>query len=270
MIQPVISLASSAVPVTTDDVLNVDYSFASQLAATLVLRCLILTDDGELVPSVTELAAPAASTTGNFGLRLTGGILANVSLTVATAGIETGGIWAKLYIQRGKPITATQQLFLTSGFISSDVSLTYPSSGQVSPSFNAPPIVQQTISNPGPGAEISAQINASQPSELVGLTCDFITDVNVANRRISWTITTDFNRRSSFRVRTALTAGITYRVTFWLGGSMPADDTTAFFIYVPIPDACQGPFFTIETATDNIQAGDEFQNITVFSRVTPD
>ncbi|MBD3320254.1 MAG: hypothetical protein GF350_04075 [Chitinivibrionales bacterium] len=127
-----------------------------------------------------------------------------------------------------------------------------------------------TIADPAPGAELSSGPPAGHRLKIISIQFSMTASAAVANRTIDLLISqagVDFLR---FDFTIVHTAALTY--TYHLvPGMQQAAFTIGFDRFVPAPSDVY-LFFgqTIQTDTVNLQAGDQFNNISIYAFAWPD
>ena len=117
-------------------------------------------------------------------------------------------------------------------------------------------ILSITGTDPDAGAEISEVVPARRRWRILAVRFTFVTDATVADRLVHLHIDDGVNTFADICVTTAHQASVTKTYNFSNFGSTQLNPANC--LYIPLPPLPLSPGFRIRTATDLIEAGDNF------------
>jgi hypothetical protein len=123
-----------------------------------------------------------------------------------------------------------------------------------------------SVQQPAAGAEINFKLAAPQLYEIYSITFLFTASAAVANRQP----TLQFKYRNTIFYQAQVSASITaaQAVTIQAAPTAPLVAAVSTFLYLPLPSPCILPPETIiQTTTANIQSGDQYSAIAIYTKV---
>ena len=177
-----------------------------------------------------------------------------VSARIISAGIPSGTLYVRCQLQ----INNDNVVDLFSGYITSGASLSWPFSSNM-PST---PLVGQvsiiTGANPAAGSEISATVPARFLWKIKAVIFSLVTSATAATRQVHLQYNQDADIVWDLPSAVTQTASLT-RVYTWMAGGGIAGYAADNDIFNSLPpDLYLHPTAIIQTATDNLQVGDDF------------
>lgn len=179
-----------------------------------------------------------------------------ISVNVIDTGdnVRQGQAYIAIYLV----IDGDQMMELCSGFVYGGKSITYPNTNTGEALPGRANIGSTSGSNPAAGTEVSISVPTFEIWNIFYVMVQLITDATVANRRVHLRFTNGGGGLIDCFSDQDQVASTTRNYCFAKYGALPdtLDDTE---ILVPIPnDIYLIPESTIETATTNLQATDNF------------
>lgn len=258
-------ISSAAVPVTQDDSLVVELRYLLSNADVITVRLLQLDDNSNLIASVEQITLDPFQTSASLRIKLTSGILAQFSIGDQGGQAAQGQLFAQAYLQRGPTNAVTQQIYLTSGYVSDGNVLTYPTQQRQDSAAAAGPLQLANYSSNGPGTEIAANLNGGESGYLHSYRFTFTADATVAIRRIRIRDQMSGDILTEARNRTDIIATQAWTFYGWHGPNMPADDTVNLVGYFPCVPGLNIINHNIASETANLQADDLFSDFQVMA-----
>jgi hypothetical protein len=213
------------------------------------------------IASITQNFTPGNNRATNvFFMPLTEGWLLN--LTVGLTGFSRKGqTYVYVFLQRGDAVGGPQSGTLLSGYTSNPATLIWPGSGTIYPTDGAGWLHSVQQGNPGAGAEFLITVPVNARWRLRALNAQLV----IANSGIARTNMLQI-KDASGNVLYVASAGQNSAIntTVQVSAAPGANITTQFstIINVPLPgDVTLPQGFTIGSLTQQIGAGDQYQNI---------
>lgn len=222
--------------------------------------------------TTTTIKITGATREGAFTLKHS--TLSDLSEQVSSYNIPDMPIWISVedendlfsqrncYVSVGLALNGDVVYWLTGGYISRSNTLSWPNSNIV---YTLPPdigtISLDWLQDPAAGAQISTNPVAGRISRIKGLYFTLVTDATVASRRVHIKFHTYFECISSVD-QTASTTRKYHCLPMGAVGTYADDDD----IIIPIPHNMNlADDDSIQTTTTNMQAGDNFGPIYLWS-----
>lgn len=253
-------LSANSVPVDAGNRLRVSFWNSNpDNSYTVIIRFQILLPDGTISDNADERTIPAFQQDLPFLFPLTDGQLIFASVFCTATGLQEGELYCTIGVQYGSVSAFAQLLSLIGGYLASGNPLAFPLGNNVPKNTDRPANITQPFSTPTTGSEILAEFSPLFFTRLINFTFQFHADANAANRTIVLNIDDLNGKVLTVTHATPITA--TEDITFYLWtGTIPATiPANVRFIQLPEMPFAQG--VTITSVTENIQAGDEFDNI---------
>lgn len=223
-------------------------------SVTVLIRLLL--PNGEIIPNAYVITPEVALTPFVFDIDLAEGYLISLGVTCQTGSPTRGDLFCQVELQRNQSLQILQGLVLISGYISGRQNLSYPNTSPVN-SFDGMGnhrMFQGT--DPAAGAEIVETVPTGALWRLSSISFELQTDATVSTRTVRLRLGTAVIIVALIPANTSQTASLTIRYTF--------GDGLAYITSLPVT---AGPSVhgimlpagsTIETSTNNLQAGDNF------------
>lgn len=191
--------------------------------------------------------------------------LLNIDISFNTPAPDRGQIYIDVRIRRGS-LTGASSIVrqLIQGYLYSKVRLCWPFVPYDTINNKYGSFYSPTIANPAAGDDLSYTIPTYNLFEPLIYKLTFTADANVANRTVNFVFKTKNLTVLTLSFDTAITASQAF--TFYLGKFPFFSKTVGSNIYMNIPDIpllSQGAF---ETDTTNIQAGDQWSSIQLWTQ----
>lgn len=147
---------------------------------------------------------------------------------------------------------------LVGGFLETQKALTWPSTNGMDMVPGRGEIETMLSANPAAGAEATIEVPVNEMWRIRAISIQLVTDANVADRRVHFTVNTSVAPSINFFGSADQTAGQTRNYTAAIFGHIP-DELDDDDILLPLPTELwvEGGF-DIATETTNLQATDNF------------
>lgn len=251
-------LTASAIPLSNGDRFQVIIATRSADNIPLTLRILQIDDAGGLVHTVEPVTPVPDTLPQTFDFPLTAGLLVSAVLFTYNTPVAPGLIQAQFSIMRGSVDSASAQLPLVSGPISTGYQLNFPFTQSIDAGSVVAGVRATAGSAPAAGAPALIYLDGDTITEVLGATASLTTNAAVADRHVFWSIAgTNGGNVSCYAPDTqpALTT-ITYSI--FLGGSPAPEAATSPTMSIPAPSPifCYPGILTFGAIS--LQAGDAF------------
>jgi len=249
----------SQVYVTNQDVLTL-FAASSQVPEQITITYRLLRADGELISG--QFISPITGD-GNLNVKsepLAEGFL--LSLAVRAKGATTRGqTFARLFLQNPSLGVVVPSYMLMADYVTTAMSAAYPGGRVLMPTEGPGWVHAVTRTDPLPGSELVISVPVNSRWRLNTLTCALTTSAIVAARKVGLDV---FGPGQAVYVGGAgqtqgASAGFSYT---WAAG-VPAMFDGVSEVIQPLPDDFILPeSATVQTSTFNLDAADQFSNIT--------
>ena len=179
-----------------------------------------------------------------------------ISVSNPDANIEQGAAFVRVSLAISGDIVHQ----LVAGLIASNHAISWP---QQQNEYSVPTVgIFKTVStsNPAAGVELSHTVASGTYQKIRSIIFTLVTDATAADRNVRLRFSNFSNQIFDITIATLQTASLTYEYTF-LAGHPFGPTLINNKIVIPMPgDLLLGESFNIATATNNLQAGDNFSN----------
>jgi len=254
------SVEPGAFLVTGEDNLRIN-SWNSLAGVVLTITIRFLDTNGEIIPYVYTHTPNTNRTKATTDFPLGVGFPLNVQIVASSGTPVVGQTFVQAQIIRGLG-GATQALStLLQGYVTAVQAVSWPGSPIVSSTATEGVIRSIAGTTPAAAAEISETVPTLARWELISFHFVFSADANVFTRHIKFLIDDGANTFFREADAVAVTAGQTHRVTAAQGVTRLLNDQPDGWVYSLPVDVQLSAGYRIGTATDTLQAADQFSSI---------
>lgn len=176
-----------------------------------------------------------------------------VQVSAQGTGLRRGALYCRVSLQ----MSGFDIAVLCAGYVSEDYSVNYPF-GKIEGPTEGPGLMRSiTGTNPAAGAEVIQSVPANTMWRLHAITVTLVTDATAVNRVVKWR--KKGNTAEYFRIPHGVLHGGSTTGQYTL--AMIGSERTAFgntSVQTDILQNRMSPADTVETITDNLQAGDDY------------
>lgn len=252
----------SNIYINRDDQLLFTAFLLSGTNIVFTLRARLLLVEGRIV--TIERASTALSNNGQFStvIPLAEGYLLSASVTVALQ-TQSGNAYARLNIVRGGSSEAFSGLQLMGGYLTSRHPLTWPGS-EIRLPQDGPGFISDTfVGSITAGTDFTATF--SNRARVISFQATLTTSVAVANRNVQLQLVDAATTQPVFTSQVNATIPASTAATVVGSTVFSPAALIATLVMAPLPINFVGDNFTVKTVTQNLQAGDQWTNISIFT-----
>jgi len=247
--------------VEVDDILLWEtWSLTAAITCNLSIR--ILRADGTIIPVLAQIATTASTTTAlTKTITVPSGFI--LSATIAAPAATHGTLFTRLTIQRGVGSgDVTRGNVLIDGTPSQFTTLGYPEMG-IAPALSGFGLITyQSVTAPGAGADWTFTVQAGLTAIVRGVRAQLVTSATVATRLARVQITDGTHIACDVAAGATQVASLTNLYNWAAGVTVNALGTAPVIINAGLPRECRlSAGYTIQSATQNIQAADQWSAI---------
>jgi hypothetical protein len=223
-----------------------------------VLR--ILRPHGGIETVLIPLTVPTVGAVSTLTRPEREGYLLSASITFQGAPAGLGPWFAWLAVQRAGSTLGNQARIVSSGNLQPNRCLSWPERAPRGPLDEPGTVFSQGIGAAGAGAEVTISAPAFTRVLATMVSWQLVTSAAVATRTSNLRITDGANNLLIVAASLTQAASLTIRYCGYSSGFLGGVNATLAYYPLPEPLYVNGPW-TIGTTTNNLQAGDQYQNI---------
>jgi len=258
---PLINMSSNGAPVRTRDrlVIRVDNLGA---AFQFIAGGRLLQADGTQTDLQLSKNVAAVSLGNEFIFNLIDGWLLSFQANAQGTIIRQGDVWIEAFLAFGTGTNTQRYRSIFSGYLDQFSALSWPPVNRKVPREGPGRLIATTITAPAAGADWVTTSPAGFAEQIHSISGIFTTDANVATRRLSITVEDDTGGIVAvIPFITAQTASTTRRYTI-AHGIERVEDNSQLISANPLPNIILVEDWLIRSAVFNIQAGDQWSQLT--------
>jgi hypothetical protein len=226
----------------------------------------ILDPNGQIVVEQETVSVGTGYAVSTFSFKLPEGFLLSVDVRSTTAATYRGQCFVNVALVRQIGGGNTLQLGLTRGYVSVFSPVAWPAIPTDFPTLRPGMMRQFTQVAPGAGVDFSITVPSQARWRIIGLRAALTTSATAGTRNVILSFGTSATPWYNAVAQPTQAASLTYGYSFGAGVTTisTAIGTTTLNIITSIPsDLWLGPGTTLQSVTQNIQAGDQWSAIQV-------
>jgi len=250
---------------TGEDALQID-SLSSLAGLVLTITGTMLGEGGLLIPFAFTHVPNSNRTVATTRVSIDSGWLQQVRVVVSTGAPLIGQCWVAVRRSRGLTAIALTTATIQTQYVTATTDLYWPGAQAQLPLDGEGAALRQAVTTPGAGADWTITVPTGARWELIAASGLFTAAVAAANRQPELIIDDGANIVFAAPTQTNITTGQVSRVSWGAGAGGPLAGVN-LDQSLPIPNDLYLPAgFRIRSNTPNINAGDTWTAINVFTR----
>lgn len=222
----------------------------------IAVRGRILDTSGQIRPFEQTLSVSSDRSFGFDAIDVGEGWLLSVAVFASSGSPAHGRIWASVGILRGLDVWASQVQILACGYVTISHGPHWPDGDSESSLQGRGAIRAITGSDPAAGAEVSETVPSGTRWHLTSFGVTLAADGTAANRRPRLKVTDGSSTLFRIPSQADITASETIRID-WIDAGAETSDPSHQVALLPVALHLEAGW-TIETDTENLQAGDDY------------
>ena len=219
----------------------------------------------KVVPFQQTITVAASAAIQQFQIGTAEGFLLGATIAGAAAGNGTRQNYVALGIMRGALSLLATQTQLCAGYLNNMGLVSWPVTGIVNPREGNGVPRNNSVGNPGAGAEWTYTVAGALREQLVSIHATLATAVAVANRQVTLVVDDGANTLWESTPGPVQAASLTWDYTGAGFGYAPTNVLTKVSVHVD-PSIVMQAGFRVRTVTTNIQGADQWSNIRLLTR----